>query len=181
VGILTYTELKQLCGRVITNCPLELVNAASIDVTLGKDILVENLGSASHSNVLDLRARDAMPSRKVTMTEEGYVLAPGQFVLAHTEQVFNIPLHMAAEYKLKSSMARMGLNHSLAGWCDPGWNGSVLTLEISNLLMNHKIRIRPGDPIGQVVFFTGRTVPREASYEGRGRYNGDKTVSGVKL
>ena len=50
-------------------------------------------------------------------------------------------------------MARIGLDHLNAGWCDAGWNGSVLTLELINLLKNHSIALHPGDAIGQMTFF----------------------------
>ena len=77
-------------------------------------------------------------------------------------------------------MARIGLEHMNAGWCDAGWNGSVLTLELKNMTKHHAIRIRPGDPIGQMVFFKHEPVPTEASYASKGRYNGDSSVSGIK-
>lgn len=64
--------------------------------------------------------------------------------------------------------------------CDAGWNGSKLTLELSNLSRFHSIRIRPGDAIGQMVFFRHTEVPEDRSYAARGRYNGDTTVSAIK-
>jgi deoxycytidine triphosphate deaminase len=105
---------------------------------------------------------------------------PGAFILAHSREVFNLPSDISAEYKLKSSMARIGLNHLNAGWCDSFWSGSVLTLELHNTTQNHAIQLRMGDPIGQMVFFRHAPVPEESSYKVRGRYNNDKTVSGIK-
>lgn len=64
--------------------------------------------------------------------------------------------------------------------CDAGWNGSKLTLELCNLSRFHSIRIRPGDAIGQMVFFRHTEVPEDRSYAARGRYNGDTTVSAIK-
>jgi deoxycytidine triphosphate deaminase len=78
-------------------------------------------------------------------------------------------------------MARIGLEHLHAGHCDPGWNGSVLTLELVNLTQFHSIRIRPGDAIGQMIFYKVEEVSKEQSYSTVGRYNGDKSVSGIKL
>jgi dCTP deaminase len=112
---------------------------------------------------------------------ETFCLAPGNFVLAHTQQIFNLPDYISAEYKLKSSMARIGLEHLNAGWCDPGWHGSSLTLELKNMLQNHTIVLQPGDRIGQVVFFKHDRVRRDKSYATVGRYNGDRYASGIKL
>jgi len=64
--------------------------------------------------------------------------------------------------------------------CDPGWNNSVMTLELQNVTQYHSILLRPGDPIGQVVFFRHSAVPEEAGYHKRGRYNNDSVVSGIK-
>jgi len=60
--------------------------------------------------------------------EDPYYLAPSEFVLAETIETFNLPDDISAQFVLKSSRAREGLNHLLAGWCDPGWHGSKLTL-----------------------------------------------------
>ena len=115
------------------------------------------------------------------MEREGpYIIYPGEFLLAHSVEIFNLPNNISAEYKLKSSMARIGLDHLNAGWCDAGWHGSVLTLELKNCTRNHEIIIRAGDMIGQMIFFSHEEVPESKSYAGRGRYNNDKTVSGAK-
>lgn len=177
---MSYLELKELVkDKVIENCPDELINACSIDVTLGTEILVERPSLAGR--ILSLRDREALATTRIIMeTEYGYTLRPGEFILTHSAQVFHIPNNVACEYKLKSSMARIGLQHLLAGWCDPGWNGSCLTLELHNVTRHHSIVIRPNDRIGQMIFFSVKAVPPSASYEGKGRYNNDRTVSGVK-
>ena len=108
-------------------------------------------------------------------------LEPNQFILAQTVEMFNLPLDISAEYKLKSSMARIGLEHLNAGWADAGWHGSVLTLELKNISQCQRIRIRPGDAIGQIVFFRHKPVPYEKSYAARGRYNKDMTFRNTNL
>ena len=77
-------------------------------------------------------------------------------------------------------MARIGLDHLNAGWCDAGWHGSVLTLEFKNCSRNHEIILQVGDLIGQVIFFSHEEVPEGKDYSARGNYNGDKTVTGAK-
>lgn len=179
---MSYNELVELAeANVITGVTPDRINAASIDVTLGNKILVER-SSESMDQVVSLRDKQRLNMREIDLTELGhYDLRPGEFILAHTAEVFNLPLDTSAEFKLNSSGARIGLENALATWCDNGWNGSVLTLELTNLTQWHSIRLRPGDRIGQMIFHRTRPVPRDRSYAERGRYNGDKSVQGVKV
>jgi len=180
MSLLSYNELCGLVQRgVITNVAPEQINAASIDITLGEKILFER----AHNRPLavSLKNRDALLFDEFAMqTSRGIGLTPGQFVLAHSQQVFNLPEDISCEYKLKSSMARMGLEHLNAGWCDAGWNGSVLTLELKNITQYHTILLEKGDRIGQMVFFRHARVPSDRSYAARGSYNGDKTATPTK-
>ena len=175
--LLSHNELVQLVADgVIGPVDLKDINAASIDIHLGDTILWED----KQPGVVDFSKREPVAFNEYAMDENGYLLEPGAFILAQSREVFNLPNWLSAEYKLKSSMARIGLEHMNAGWCDAGWNGSVLTLELKNMCENHSIIIRPGDAIGQMIFFRHDPVTQEASYASRGRYNGDKAVSGIK-
>ena len=69
----------------------------------------------------------------------------------------------------------------MAGFIDSGFNNSVLTLELINMLRYSRIMIKSGMAIGQVIFFKHTDVPEEFSYRNKGRYNGDKTVQEIKL
>ena len=183
MSLLSYDELRALqdAGVVLHSAP-EHVNSASIDVTLGPVIMREEDSqwpAAAYREVV-LRDRYHLAMLRHEIPKEGVLIRPGEFILAQTEQVFNLPLDLSAEYKLKSSMARNGLNHFIAGWCDAGWNGSVLTLELVNQSRFHAIRLHVGVPIGQVIFFRHRPVPVSAGYGARGRYNGDLSVQGAK-
>lgn len=166
--------------------PFDHINAASIDVRLGADILVETrgaepLGRGFGTPLISLRDRTPLNMRKVVMGDSGYVLAPGEFILAHTVELFNLPDNIACEFKLKSSGARIGLNNALATWCDPGWNGSVLTLELQNISRFHNIHLHPGDKIGQMLFYHVDAVPADRSYAQRGRFNKDTSVQQTKV
>lgn len=180
--LLAHDEIQELLRTgVVENANPVLVNGTSLDITLGPTLLTE-LSHFGDNPVIDFRQREPLPQREVKMDpEQGYLLAPGEFVLGGSAQVFNLPLTLSADYKLKSSMARVGLQHLNAGWCDPGWNGSVLTMELVNVCRYHSIRIRPGDRIGQMVFFRHWPVPVDRSYATVGRYNGDRRVEGIKL
>ena len=107
--------------------------------------------------------------------DDPYLLMPGHFCLAETLEIFNMPDDISAQFVLKSSRARDGLNHLLAGWCDPGWHGSKLTLELKNERLHHALPIWPGLKIGQMVFHQMSKVPLN-SYAVTGNYNNHLTV-----
>lgn len=176
--------LKLLEDGVVENAKTEHVNSASLDLTLGRYILVETMNSQINGympHVLSLAQRDKLNTKKIDLRALGhYILRPGEFILAQTQEVFNLPCDISSEYKLKSSMARIGLEHLNAGWCDAGWHGSVLTLELRNMTTYHEIELKQGDKIGQMVFYKHEPVPIAASYAHRGTYNKDTEVSGAK-
>jgi dCTP deaminase len=183
MSILSYSELCELIALgVIEGADYDAVNSASIDIHLGNTILIENINtSQGPDSVLYLNKKSSLPTEKVVLEQKGgFVMHPGQFLLAQSREVFHLPNNISAEYKLKSSMARIGLEHMNAGWCDAGWNGSVLTLELKNLTERHRIVLTEGDRIGQMVFYRHEPVPESKSYAARGSYNNDKTVQGVK-
>lgn len=188
-GLLSYNELSVLVEHgIITNVKPEQINATSIDLTLGDTILEEDSDAidpwrlGQRGPQINLKARTPLAMREVKLEgiDAVYNLQPGAFVLAQSQQVFNLPPYISAEYKLKSSMARIGLEHLNAGWCDAGWNGSVLTLELKNMTRFHNIGLEAGVGIGQIVFFKHTPVPQDKSYAARGRYNNDTTVKGIK-
>ena len=111
--------------------------------------------------------------------ENPYLLRPGQFVLAHTVEVFNLPDDIAAQFMLKSSRAREGLEHLMAGYCDPGWHGSTLTMELHNSRQLQPVPLWPGMKIGQMIFHQMAGVPQR-SYAITGRYNGDTSAQQSK-
>jgi len=185
MSLLSYTELVELMEQdVIMGITEASINSSSIDLTLGRKLLVEAPPELhAPAETVFLSAREAPKTRAVYLGAEKryYSLEPGEFVLAHTEQTFFLPNTISTEYKLKSSLARPGLEHLNAGWCDAGWNSSVLTLELKNMNCYHNLVLELGMPIGQMVFFKHTPVPPHKSYALRGRYNGDNSVSGVKL
>ena len=181
MSLLSSVELLELVDQgVITNVDRGSINAASIDVHLGTDFLIEKdcIYIKSRTPVLDLSKRE-----KPTMfgLKDFVILDPSEFCLASTVETFNMPDNISAQFMLKSSIARSGLEHLMAGFIDSGFNNSVLTLELINMLRYSRIMIKSGMAIGQVIFFKHTDVPEEFSYRNKGRYNGDKTVQEIKL
>ena len=165
---------------ILENAKVKNINPASIDVCLGNTILREN-PTPKFNSLVDLQAKESIDFQELTLgDDEMYVLKPGEFILAQTIEVFNFPNHIAGEFRLKSTAARNGLDQALAVWLDPGWNGSVLTIELKNISRYHTLILRPGMKIGQVVFFQCFPVPDEHSYAVKGQYNNDKTAQAGK-
>ena len=168
--ILADYQIKNLCETgMVTPFDPALVNPASLDVRLGSELLIEC------ATVPELVRFDISSHTE----EKPYKLLPNQFVLAPTLEEFNLPNNLAAQFMLKSSRAREGLEHLMAGYCDPGWSGSVLTMELHNSRQFHPVNLWPGMKIGQMVFHEMSRIPRR-SYAQTGRYNGDSTVAASK-
>lgn len=177
--MLSHRRLCELVeSGVIRNLEsLDQINGTSIDVRLGDTVMIEQPGP-----IIDFRKRDSPNfKREMIFTEPGLILYPNQFILGHTMEVFDLPLGITAIFTMKSSAGRVGLNHALAAFCDPGWTGSTLTLELKNDTQFTPIRLRPGDFVGQMYFFEHEEVPVEFSYLKRGRYNYDHSVTEIKL
>ena len=178
MSLLSYTEICELIEQgVIENACYDLVNSASLDIRLAPNILIEDSSIYNNMSIIKLYRKQPLFTEKRMLP---YTLLPGDFILAASVEIFNLPNNISAEYKLKSSMARIGLEHLNAGWCDAGWHGSCLTLELKNMTRYHSIELNYKDPIGQIVFFKHTPVPDDKSYAVRGRYNGDTSVQGVK-
>jgi dCTP deaminase len=168
--ILSDGEIFDLChaGMVVPFDPA-LLNPASIDVLLGSNLMIEAEGSDQL----------VMISIAETTAENPYLMEPGEFLLGQTIEIFNLPDSVAAEFRLKSSRAREGLDQALAVWADPGWHGSVLTVELRNNRRLHRIPLWNGMKIGQMVFHRMSTLPQQ-SYAITGNYNLDLTVQASK-
>lgn len=182
MGILADFQIRALCwpgGEAVMADPSvqplvdpfdpALLNPCSLDVRLGETLMIESVQGPELVQM----------SIEGTDEENPYLLKPGQFVLAHTVETFHLPDTIAAQFALKSSRAREGLSHALAGYCDAGWHGSVLTLELHNIRQLHAIPLWVGKPIGQMIFHTMDQRPLR-DYSKTGRYNGDRSVSGSK-
>ena len=177
--LLTYNELCELVeSGAIEGVEPDQINGASIDLTLGDEFLIEEMPKTQDGHCVELIQKQTPAMRP----HAGRMfLDPGCFCLAQTREKFNLPMDVAGHYMLKSSLARSGLQHLCAGFADPGWHGSVLTLELINHLRYHTLVLEPGMKIGQMVFWRGSSpVPFERSYAARGQYNKSESVQQSK-
>jgi dCTP deaminase len=168
--ILCDTEIRALCeeGLVSPYDPV-LVNPASLDVRLGLELMVEVE-----------EYPDLIPIDITGHTQANpFWLRPGEFVLGCTLETFFLPSDVAAQFALKSTRARQGIEHLMAGYCDPGWSGSKLTLELQNARKLHAVALWPEMKIGQLVFHRMSRVPAR-DYSVTGHYNNDLSVQRAK-
>jgi deoxycytidine triphosphate deaminase len=128
----------------------KLVNTASIDLCFS--------GKAKISTT---RGFDELPFGNLTLRR-------GEFYLADTLEEICMPPNAAGKLMVKSTPARLGLNHSNAGWFEPEFTGTA-TLEIY-LLARKPYTIAVGQPIVQMALFD--IEPPAVSYRITGRYNG---------
>jgi len=87
-------------------------------------------------------------------------LFPNEVVLATTLEFVRIPRSVACDLKLKSTLGRLWINHSLAGWCDPGFEGNI-TLELQNLGPVPFV-LDAGRRIAQLIFIAMESEPEIA-------------------
>lgn len=130
----------------------EQVNPASYDITLGNHWVC--------------------PTRDPEeFTSETLILYPGEVVLATTQEQISLPRDVVGDLKLKSTLGRLWLNHSLSGWIDCNFSGQV-TLELQNL-GPYPRKLSSGLRVAQIVFYQMEEPPTVAYGEqGVGHYQG---------
>jgi dCTP deaminase len=140
----------------------------SVDLTLDAFIRTPTHYVADE---IDVAAVPEGHTKLVEIPDEGYVLAPGHFILASTCERVRLPPFLAARVEGKSSVGRLGLAiHITAGFIDPGFDGNV-TLEMYNFAP-WPIRLRVGMPIGQICFMV--CTPPRNDYSVTGHYQGQR-------
>jgi dCTP deaminase len=178
VSLLSHVELIGLVKAGVIDADYSRVKGASIDVTLDDWIMVED--EPKFNAVVDLMGRENIETRELKLTDEyGYQIVSGEFVLASTVERLNLPNDISAEFRLKSSAARNGLEQLNACWIDPGFSGKI-TLELINVTRKHRLTIKPRMPIGQIIFMRHDEVPTHASYAAVGQYHGQNRVTASK-
>lgn len=146
---------------------------ASVDLRLGREFRVFRNWRYSY---IDPREPQPDLTEVVEIADdEPFILHPGEFVLARTEEVVTLPDDLVGRVEGKSSNGRLGLLvHATAGYVDPGFSGT-LTLELSNVA-NLPIRLYRGMKIGQIAFEQVST-PVERPYGSAGlgsKYQGQR-------
>ena len=177
--MLSAPRLHQLIEEGVIDAPHKHVNSASIDVRIGNKILMEKpfdygmRGPLIHETPIDIAAKQSPAFHEVEIPEEGIIIEPGQTFLAATMETFNLPNTISARFDLRSSVGRCFLEHMQAGFADAGWHGAQLTMEFKNMNQYHRLLIKPGMRVGQMIFFEHEDAGDD-SYAIKGNYNGQQ-------
>lgn len=194
MSYLSDTMLAELCEKHQLVQPYDpsRINPASIDLALGREFV--NLSEKEVHYMPDAaigRGTHAEPGER--FWADSVFLDPGVALLATTAERVRIPderillgldewgccaKHIlpacTGELRLKSSAARNGLDHALAGWIDPGFDGT-LTLELH---AHRPIELLAGKCYVQLVVATMLAAPAR-SYQQTGRYVGESAIGAV--
>jgi dCTP deaminase len=147
----------------------KLLNPQSIDVRLGEWIYV--LPTPTSPN-----GRAGREGVWIDLRNGFYTILDDEFILAHTlEFIGTAPnSHLCSEFKLKSTSARGGLDHSLACWIDEGYFNRI-ALELS---CHQQFKLKYGMKIGQIIFET--TIGDGEDYSINGNYQSSDNLEELK-
>ena len=166
-----FTLIHRLKEFITENADEKLINPASIDIRVGRQLKAEDLNSRGK-----LYPRFFDVDLTLHTETEPYVMHPGAFVLVSTLETICVPSGFGADIRLKSSRGRQGYQHALCGWIDPGWHG-IITMELRNVTQSSLLPLYPGMRIAQVVYYC-LTTKALSPYVGR--YQGATTVEAAK-
>jgi dCTP deaminase len=107
------------------------------------------------------------------------LLAPGETILAHTDEFIGGRNHITTMMKARSSLGRSFIEVcKCAGWGDVGYINRW-TMEITNNSSHYSIPLVVGRRIAQLIFF--ETGPIEgADYTAKGKYNPAGTLAELR-
>lgn len=166
---LSDTEIREMIenGRLeISPFSQSQIQSASIDLTLGN--VFSKITTGQNEIILPNRP----PKYKMIPTNM-YLLDPGEFILATTQEYLRLPDDVIAFIEGRSSYGRLGLFVQNAGWIDPGFEGE-LTLQLYNA-NKASIAVEAGMRLGKIVF---AKTGKPAAHPYNGKYQGQKGVTG---
>ena len=74
MSLISYNHLCRLVGANVIDCKPENINGASIDITIGADIMVERTSFVGA--LVDLKEKETLNMKTVQIPDEGYMLLP---------------------------------------------------------------------------------------------------------
>ena len=163
----------------------EQIKDQSIDVSLGEYIFldydsewVENNWSIYETQSQHLYEVPNSNKRyyKIKLSKEGFRCQPGMFILAYTNEFVGTVggSNLQPSFKLKSTSARLGIQHPLAGLGEVGFfNRWCLELTFAV-----PVELKFGDLIGQIYFDT--VVGDPSDYANKGSYQSVSDLEKLK-
>ena len=172
MSLLGSKDLHDLIDTGIVNAPHSAVQAASIDITFGREFLLERKPRFFQRRFVTINGK-MLPNFHKSVGS--VVLPPKGFCLGVAAERVSLPDWLKCGFVLNSTAARSGMDHALAVWVDPGFCGNI-TLEVVNNLSYHKMFLQEGERAGQLFF---EFVEPGEVYNGR--YQGDNGVQVPKV
>ena len=139
----------------IDNVREDAIQPNSLDVHMGDHFAIQN--------------KDGLFEELIT---DEFILKPGDFVLATTQEYFYFGPTLHGVLQGKSSWARVGLYVESAGLFDSGFEG-VAVVELTNQ-GKAPLVLKAGQPIAQMVF--QRNLPVLKPYKVKGHYQGQNNA-----
>ncbi|ACY75813.1 predicted protein [Cyanophage PSS2] len=179
-GTLVDWQLLSVGPTLVDGFDRERVNQATYNMRLGDRVVVEAGEIIADMGRFENHDRLFLPDGLVELdisnaTEERPLyIAPGQWILSEVSEVIRIPKQCEAQVLLRSSAARRGWDHAIAGYVDPGYEGR-LTLEFVNCRRYRSLPVYPGLELVQLKITLLPNTPN-SSYAETGRYFGDESV-----
>ncbi len=157
------------------------LGTVSIDLRLGHQFMVYRTTARPYIDIRDPASFENLTELVNKENSEPFVVHPGEFVLASTLELVEVPNNLAGRLEGKSSLGRLGIViHSTAGKVDPGFKGRI-TLEISNI-GTLPIMLYPEMRICQLLFEELKSEPT-TSYANRpgAKYREQSSPVGSKI
>lgn len=104
---------------------------------------------------------------KVHYIDDKILFRPDNFYLCSTEEYIRVPTTHCAFINMRSSLARKGLGHKMAGFIDPGFEGQV-TLELETSIF---LEVERGTRVVQIIY---HKLSEETEKSYIGKYLGQK-------
>lgn len=142
------------------------IEPSSMDLHLGDTVLRPTKQNPEEPVVVD---EPATYPEHIPVDDK--TVYPGEFLLAHTDELVSLPDHQVGFIHGRSSVGRLGLFIHNAGLVDAGFTGQV-TLELYNAT-NYAIELKDGMRIAQMTVHEHQS-PAFSSY---GKANGNKYQS----
>ncbi len=178
MSILVDFEIKAAVSNgqlIIEPYDQALVQPNSYDVCLDNKFSWHTAGN----EVIDPFEGKTILNGLESVTEDSFIVKPGQFILGATLERVCLPADIVGQLTGKSSLARLGVMvHVTAGFIDAGFSHppAQITLEIVNVGVR-PVKLHAGMPIAQMVFT--RTAVCEVPYNAKpnAKYNGQDAAA----
>lgn len=153
---------------VISDFNESQLNPNSYNLCLHNEMLVYKDG-------IDLDMKSKMPTEKITIPEDGYLLKPGELYLGRTVEWTETEKYVPAIIG-RSSVGRLGIFvHVTAGFGDVGFKG-YWTLEITCI---RPVRVYPGVQVCQIYY--NDVTDDEIKYAENAKYQNQTEIRTSRL